>query len=100
MLISVQFVVQLMKSESDARVMAKYKDLIDRGRKQFAEELDSIMPDVKLGNRGMTLKYLLLSSMRSITQLPFANTIMAAICTNKLYIENLNIYKETHQPMC
>lgn len=36
--------------------MAKYKDLIDRGRKQFAQELDSIMPDVKLGNRGKTLK--------------------------------------------
>lgn len=44
-----------MKSESDARVMARYKDLIDRGRKQFAEELDSIMPDVKLGNKGKTL---------------------------------------------
>ena len=41
-----------MKSESDARVMARYKDLIDRGRKQFAEELDSIMPDVKLGSKG------------------------------------------------
>ncbi|XP_076468715.1 MICOS complex subunit MIC60-1-like [Babylonia areolata] len=42
---------EVQKSESDARVMAKYKDLIDQGRKQFAEELDSIMPDVKLGNR-------------------------------------------------
>lgn len=46
---------EVQKSESDARVMAKYKDLIDRGRKQFAEELDSIMPDVKLGNRAKKL---------------------------------------------
>ncbi|KAL8567933.1 hypothetical protein ACOMHN_059055 [Nucella lapillus] len=46
---------EVQKSESDARVMAKYKDLIDKGRKQFAEELDSIMPDVKLGNRGKKL---------------------------------------------
>lgn len=45
----------LNKAESDSRVMTKYKDLIECGRRQFAQELDSLMPDVKLGNKGKKL---------------------------------------------
>ena len=37
--------------ESEARIMLKYKDLIDKGKKQFQKELESIMPEVKLGDK-------------------------------------------------
>ncbi|KAL5021900.1 hypothetical protein ScPMuIL_001055 [Solemya velum] len=42
---------QVAKSESQAKVMLKYKDLIQKGRKQFQQELESIMPEVKLGDK-------------------------------------------------
>lgn len=40
---------QVRQAEAESRVMLKYKDLVDRGKKQFREELESLMPDVKLG---------------------------------------------------
>lgn len=44
---------QVSKAEAEAKVMIKYKDLVDKGRKQFKQELESIMPEVKIGdNRG------------------------------------------------
>lgn len=45
----------LNKAEADSRVMTKYKDLIENGRRQFAKELESIIPDVKLGSKGKKL---------------------------------------------
>ncbi|KAK6185608.1 hypothetical protein SNE40_007805 [Patella caerulea] len=42
---------QVKKEESEARVMTKYKDLVDKGRQQFKKELESIMPDVKIGDK-------------------------------------------------
>ncbi|XP_067656913.1 MICOS complex subunit MIC60-1-like [Haliotis asinina] len=42
---------QVSKAESEAKVMSRYKDLVDKGRKQFQKELESIMPDVKLGDK-------------------------------------------------
>lgn len=42
---------QVTKAESEARVMIKYVDLIEKGKQQFKKELESIMPDVKLGDK-------------------------------------------------
>ena len=30
-------------------MMLKYKDLVEEGKKQFQKELESIMPEIKLG---------------------------------------------------
>ncbi|KAL3863537.1 hypothetical protein ACJMK2_005289 [Sinanodonta woodiana] len=55
---------QVEKTEGEAKVMLKYKDLIDKGRQQFKKELESIMPAVKLGDRkGMKLTEDELNSM-------------------------------------
>ena len=40
---------QLSKAESEARVMQEYRDLVKKGRDQFKKELESITPDIKLG---------------------------------------------------
>ena len=40
---------QVSKAESEARIMTKYKDLIEQGRQQFQKELESIVPEVKMG---------------------------------------------------
>ena len=40
---------QVKKAESQSKMMLKYKDLVEQGKKQFQKELESIMPDVKLG---------------------------------------------------
>nr|KAG5693707.1 hypothetical protein BaRGS_008349 [Batillaria attramentaria] len=42
---------QVEKAAADSRMMVTYKDLVEKGRKQFAAELDSIMPDVKLAKK-------------------------------------------------
>ncbi|XP_048249349.1 MICOS complex subunit MIC60-1-like [Haliotis rufescens] len=42
---------QVSRAESEAKVMSRYKDLVDKGRKQFQKELESILPDVKLGDK-------------------------------------------------
>lgn len=47
---------QVKKVESQSKMMLKYKDLVEQGKKQFQKELESIMPDVKLGQaRGKKL---------------------------------------------
>lgn len=47
---------QVTKVESQSKMMQKYKDLVEQGKKQFQKELESIMPDVKLGQaRGKKL---------------------------------------------
>ena len=40
---------QVSKAESEARIMTKYKDLIEQGKQQFQKELESIVPEVKMG---------------------------------------------------
>ncbi|XP_045189189.2 MICOS complex subunit MIC60-like [Mercenaria mercenaria] len=40
---------EVSKVESESRVMSKYKTLVDRGKDQFKKELESLMPDVKIG---------------------------------------------------
>ena len=30
--------------------MLKYKDLVDKGKKQFQKEIESLLPDVKIGS--------------------------------------------------
>jgi len=42
---------ELSKAQSEAKVMAEYRDLVKKGREQFKKELESIMPDVKLGEK-------------------------------------------------
>ena len=39
----------MSKAESEARIMTKYKDLIEQGKQQFQKELESIVPEVKMG---------------------------------------------------
>ncbi|CAG2237212.1 FCJ1 [Mytilus edulis] len=47
---------QVKKVESQSKMMLKYKDLVEQGKKQFQKELESIMPEVKLGQaRGKKL---------------------------------------------
>ena len=47
---------QVTKMESQSKMMQKYKDLVEQGKKQFQKELESIMPEVKLGQaRGMSV---------------------------------------------
>ncbi|GFS17552.1 MICOS complex subunit MIC60 [Elysia marginata] len=41
---------QIRQAESEANVMLKYKDLVDKGKKQFQKEIESLLPDVKIGN--------------------------------------------------
>jgi len=43
------------QAESEARVMLKYKDLVDQGKKQFQQELESLMPEVKIGSTSKKL---------------------------------------------
>lgn len=40
---------QVTKMESQSKMMLKYKDLVEEGKKQFQKELESIMPEVKIG---------------------------------------------------
>ncbi|CAL1533798.1 unnamed protein product [Lymnaea stagnalis] len=40
---------QVRQAEAEANVMQKYKELVDKGRKQFQKEIESLMPDVKIG---------------------------------------------------
>jgi len=40
---------KVSKCEAESKGMLKYKDLVEQGRKQFKKELESVMPDVKIG---------------------------------------------------
>ena len=42
---------QVHDLDSGAQVLARYRELVEKGRKQFAQELESLTPDVKLGSR-------------------------------------------------
>ncbi|GFO50285.1 micos complex subunit mic60 [Plakobranchus ocellatus] len=41
---------QIRQAEAEANVMLKYKDLVDKGKKQFQKEIESLLPDVKIGS--------------------------------------------------
>lgn len=41
----------LSKAQSEAKVMAEYRDLVKKGKERFKKELESILPDVKSGER-------------------------------------------------
>jgi len=41
--------------EGEARVVEQYRDLVEEGRKQFHQEMASIMPDVKIGEKNTKL---------------------------------------------
>jgi len=40
---------------ADAKVLEQYRDIVEEGRQQFHQEMASIMPDVKLGEKGSQL---------------------------------------------
>ncbi|CAG5130474.1 unnamed protein product, partial [Candidula unifasciata] len=40
--------LQVKQAESEANVLQKYKDLVDKGKKQFQKELETLMPSGKL----------------------------------------------------
>jgi MICOS complex subunit MIC60 len=42
---------ELSKAQSEAKVLAEYRDLVKKGRERFKKELESILPDVKSGER-------------------------------------------------
>ncbi|KAH9519062.1 hypothetical protein Btru_009016 [Bulinus truncatus] len=41
---------QVRQAEAEANVMQKYKDLVEKGKKQFQKEIESLLPDVKIGS--------------------------------------------------
>ena len=41
--------------EGEARVVEQYRELVEEGRQQFHQEMASIMPDVKLGEKNSKL---------------------------------------------
>lgn len=41
---------QVRQAEAESNVMQKYKDLVEKGKKQFQKELESLLPDVKIGS--------------------------------------------------
>ena len=43
--------VQLEKAQTDFSMIRDYRDLIKRGQEQLRQELESLNPDIKLGER-------------------------------------------------
>uniref|UniRef100_A0A0B7B3L1 MICOS complex subunit MIC60 n=1 Tax=Arion vulgaris TaxID=1028688 RepID=A0A0B7B3L1_9EUPU len=42
--------LQVRQAEAEANVMQKYKDLVEKGKKQFQKEIESIIPSIKFGS--------------------------------------------------
>lgn len=41
----------MSKAENEVKMVEKYKHLVDQGREQFRRELESIVPNVKIGDK-------------------------------------------------
>ncbi|XP_059149003.1 MICOS complex subunit Mic60-like isoform X2 [Physella acuta] len=41
---------KVREAEAESNVMQKYKELVDKGRKQFQKEIESILPDAKISS--------------------------------------------------
>jgi len=41
--------------QSEAKILEEYRDIVEEGRQQFHQEMASLMPDVKLGEKGSQL---------------------------------------------
>ncbi|XP_072027149.1 MICOS complex subunit Mic60-like [Amphiura filiformis] len=46
---------EVVKAQIEARILKEYHTLIEEGKEKFKKELESIVPDVKLGRRGKKL---------------------------------------------
>ena len=42
---------EFSRAKSDANVMQEFKSLVEKGKEQLKKELESIVPDVKLGGK-------------------------------------------------
>lgn len=47
--------VLVQRTRSESRIMNQYKDLIEKSRQQFAQELKSILPNVDIHAKGWLL---------------------------------------------
>lgn len=47
--------VKISEAETEGKIMTQMKELIEKGRMQFAEELKSILPNVDLTAKGKKL---------------------------------------------
>ena len=66
-MLTVLYLLQVSKAESEAMVMLRYKVLIEKGRQQFQKELESIMPEVKLGGKRGIYPLIMLNILCTIT---------------------------------
>ncbi|XP_070540808.1 MICOS complex subunit MIC60-like [Ptychodera flava] len=48
-------VAEVTSAKADSKIMTEYADLVEKGKQLFKKELESIMPDVKLGKKGKKL---------------------------------------------
>ncbi|XP_022091636.1 MICOS complex subunit Mic60-like [Acanthaster planci] len=48
-------VAEVVKAQAESNILKEYHDLIQEGREQFSKELKSLMPEVKLGEKGKKL---------------------------------------------
>ncbi|BFZ02528.1 hypothetical protein BsWGS_05567 [Bradybaena similaris] len=64
---------QVRQAEAEANLVQKYKELVDKGRKQFQKEIESLVPVAKLGQEGKLsedeLNILIAHSFRRVEQL-------------------------------
>ena len=46
------FWIQVVKAQTEARILVEYHQLIEEGKEKFKKELESVVPEVKLGRKG------------------------------------------------
>ena len=93
--------MQVSKAESEARIMTKYKDLIEQGKQQFQKELESIVPEVKMGikkgKKKVIIGALVYLNINHMSRLMIKPTI--CICENK-DTDQLRGNREADQRLC
>ena len=45
--------LKVVKAQAESNILKEYHDLIQEGKEQFSKELRSLMPEVKLGEKGI-----------------------------------------------
>ena len=44
--------MKVVKAQTEAKILKEYHSLIEEGKDKFKKELESIVPEVKLGRKG------------------------------------------------
>lgn len=45
--------IYIRKARDEGRILSEYKELVDKSRKQFAQELKSVLPNIDLHAEGL-----------------------------------------------